>query len=398
MAHFRKILCIFALCAGFFVVVAGPFAAAPQAHHPRPAGDGGNLVRARLSQQGRFLTATIRTRRPVALKGLDRLPRPRSSAYLCVELRRRGRLRRLCLGGEDGAHRRVGLEVLDGAGETVVRRQVAARVRRHGARRLALAILPDAAGLAPHRYRWRLAERRSRGCEGGARHCEEALPGAGARTFRLRPVRAVGCTGAAAVLDRNGPRDAKVVALTFDDGPSSLTPAFLDVLRDKHAAATFFEVGQEMPGRGSTMRRILREGSEIGNHTMHHGFFPGHAEIAGPSALSEAYAHFRPCLFRPPGGAVDSAVISTAASLGMRTVTWDVDPSDWSNPGSGAVYSRVVGAVRPGSIVVMHDGGGDRGGTLAALPSIIDTLRSRGYRFATVSELLGGHSVYRPYG
>ena len=82
----------------------------------------------------------------------------------------------------------------------------------------------------------------------------------------------------------------------------------------------------------------------------------------------------------------------------MRTINWDVDPTDWSNPGSGAVYSRIVGAAQPGSIILMHDGGGDRGGTLAALPAIIDTLRARGYRFATVSALLGDKLIYKPYG
>ena len=91
-------------------------------------------------------------------------------------------------------------------------------------------------------------------------------------------------------------------------------------------------------------------------------------------------------------------MISTAAGLGMQTITWDVDPTDWANPGSAAVYSRVVGAARPGSIILMHDGGGPRGGTLAALPAIIDTLRARGYRFATVSALLGHRLLYRPYG
>jgi peptidoglycan/xylan/chitin deacetylase (PgdA/CDA1 family) len=146
------------------------------------------------------------------------------------------------------------------------------------------------------------------------------------------------------------------------------------------------------------MRQILREGDEIGDHTMNHVEYPGYAEIAGASELIAASTHFKPCLFRPPGGAVDSSAISTAASLGMQTVTWDVDPADWSNPGSAAVYSRVVGAAQPGSIILMHDGGGDRSGTLAALPSIIDTLRARGYRFDTVTELLGQRMTYRPYG
>ena len=146
------------------------------------------------------------------------------------------------------------------------------------------------------------------------------------------------------------------------------------------------------------MRRILREGDEIGNHTMHHTELPGYSEIAPDSALVESYTHFKPCLFRPPGGAEDSSVISTAAGLGMQTITWDVDPRDWTTPGASAVYSRVVGAARAGSIILMHDGGGPRGGTLEALPRIIDTLRARGYRFATVSALLGHRLLYRPYG
>ena len=178
---------------------------------------------------------------------------------------------------------------------------------------------------------------KQRGCVAPARRrCQESLPAGGSRTFRLRPVRAVGCTGGTAGLDTNGPRGRKVVALTFDDGPSEYTPGFLEVLRDKHVHGTFFEIGQEMPGREATMRQILAEGNEIGDHTMHHVEYPGYSEIAGAAARIEAYTHFKPCLFRPPGGAVDSSVISTAGSLGMRTITWDVDPTDWSNPGTGA--------------------------------------------------------------
>ena len=379
----RKILCISVL--GLALV---------------PGAARANLERASLSQEGRSLIATIRTSPSAPLRQLDPLPNPRAadSAYLCVELQRRldGGRRRLCVGGAD-AHRRLGLELVNAAGQTTAKRTVAATVRRPGAGKLALALVPGAAGLSPHRYRWRVLS--SGGdCGGRPGACGESLPAQGSRTFRLRPVRAVGCTGGAAALDTNGPRERRVVALTFDDGPSEYTPGFLDVLRSKHVEATFFEIGQEMPGREQTMRRILRQGSEIGNHTMHHAAFPDYAEIAGDSSLVEAATHFRPCLFRPPGGGVDSAVIDTAGALGMRTITWDVDPSDWSNPGSAAVYDRVVQAVQPGSIVVMHDGGGDRGGTLAALPSIIDTLRGRGYGFATVSELLGDKLLYRPYG
>jgi peptidoglycan/xylan/chitin deacetylase (PgdA/CDA1 family) len=275
----------------------------------------------------------------------------------------------------------------------VRRFDVAARVRRPSSRNLVVALPPARAGLRPRRYRWRVVENRS-----GCRRCESRLPASGGRLFRLRPVRVVGCTGGGSALLTNGPRDRDVVALTFDDGPSSYTDAFVDVLRDEHAVATFFEIGQEVGGHEAQMRHILREGSEIGNHSAHHQAFPSYADLDETSDLIEGATHFRPCLFRPPDGAVDAAVIEAAARAGMTTVTWDVDPSDWSNPGAGAVHVRVVDAARPGSIVVMHDGGGTRAVTLAALPGIIETLRERGYRFATVTELLGHRLIYRPYG
>jgi peptidoglycan/xylan/chitin deacetylase (PgdA/CDA1 family) len=307
-------------------------------------------------------------------------------------------LRRLCLGGTTNARRRIGLEVLNAAGELIGKETLAVTVKRPSAQKLVLALLPDDAGLAPHRYQWGVVASLG-GC--GAKEassCETRLPAQGARTFRLRPARAVGCTGGTSGLDTNGPRDRNAVALTFDDGPSEYTAGFLQVLREKHVPGTFFEIGQEMAGRESTMRQILLEGNEIGNHTMHHTEFPGYADIAPVTTLIESITHFRPCLLRPPGGAVDSSVIAAAAENGLRTITWDVDPADWTTPGSAAVYSRVVGAAQAGSIILMHDGGGDRRGTLAALPAIIDTLRARGYGFATVTGLLGQRMIYKPYG
>lgn len=369
---------------------------------PPPAGASiaANPVRAQLSQAGRRLVFSLRTSAPVTLARLDRLPRASGSSYLCLALSAAGRggERRLCLGGGTSSRRRVGLESLDAAGEVVDENAIAARVKRPDEDKLVLALLPGDAGLKPHRYRWRVLAGAGECRAEAAGACEESLPRQGSRLFRLRPVRAVGCTGGTAGLDTNGPRERRAVALTFDDGPSDYTTGFLDVLREKRAPGTFFEIGQEMLGRAATMRRILREGSEIGDHTMHHVELPGHAEIAGARDLIESYTHFEPCLFRPPGGAVDPSVISTAGGLGMRTIAWDVDPADWTTPGSAAVYNRIVDAVQPGSIVLMHDGGGDRSGTLAALPQIIDTLRARGYAFETVTQLLGHRILYRPYG
>ncbi len=387
----RKILCSAALIGASLATVAAPLSAA--ASPPVP-------LRAHLSQAGRRLLISVRTSKPEALAGLNRLPTGGRSSSLCIELRASGGAgeRRLCLGGPGKTSRRAGLELLNAAGEVTAKETVPARLKRPQPDKLVLALLPADAGLTPQRYRWRFVATRG-GCH--ARRpdaCEASLPAGGTRPFRLRPVRAVGCDGGSAGLDTNGPRQRNVVALTFDDGPSEYTPGFLQVLREKHVPATFFEIGQEMSRYPAAMRQILREGDEIGNHTMHHTEFPGYSAIAPATTLAESITHFRPCLFRPPGGAVDSSVIGAAGADGLRTITWDVDPADWSTPGTGAIYSRVVSAAQAGSIILMHDGGGPRGETLAALPQIIDTLRARGFGFATVSGLLGRRMIYRPYG
>jgi peptidoglycan-N-acetylglucosamine deacetylase len=292
---------------------------------------------------------------------------------------------------------RAGLVVVDPVGKPLQKSSLRATVKRPEPDELVLALVPGDAGLSPQRYGWRALL--SGGCEVRPRCAQElpAAPGA-ARVFRLRPVRAVGCSGGSAGLLSSGPRDRPLVALTFDDGPSDYTERFLDVLREKEAPATFFEIGQEMPGREATMRRILAEGDELGDHTMNHVEFPGYDQIAGAAALIRRYTRFQPCLFRPPGGAVNEGVIQTAGGLGMRTITWDVDPQDWSLPGTGAIYSNIVSHAENGSIILMHDGGGPRDETLAALPRVIDALRARGFGFATVSELLGYRLIYRPYG
>ena len=340
----------------------------------------------------------MRTTRPVPLARLQARPDTRRAAarYLCFGISPAGRRgqRHLCLGGPK-PRRRVGVVFANARGKPVRTGSLRARVKRPTPRKLVIALIPAKAGLSPGRVRWRVLA--SNGCKRRQR-CAQALPARGARLFRLRPVRAVGCTGGGAGLLTHGPRGRKLVALTFDDGPSSYTESFLDVLRGRGVPATFFVLGQVIPGREATLRRMLAAGHEIGDHTVDHVAYPGYSQIAGGAARIRAATGFRPCLFRPPGGAVNAAVIAVAGRLGMTTVNWDVDPFDWRRPGSGAVYANVVGAARPGSIILLHDGGGPRGDTLAALPGIIDTLRARGYGFATVSELLGNRLIYRPYG
>jgi peptidoglycan/xylan/chitin deacetylase (PgdA/CDA1 family) len=381
----RKIMCAAALA--LFGLLALPVAGTAASLRVQRAG---------LTQKGRDLIFSVRTSKPVALAKLDPHPNLQrtSSRYLCLVLRRGDDRRLLCLGGRK-SHKRIGVKTLGQGGKPDAEKTVAALVKRPAPTKLVVAVEPGAAGLKPHRYIWGVAV--SEGCAPGD-SCAELWPANRAKSFRLRPVRAVGCTGGSAGLVTNGPRDRPVVALTFDDGPSEYTPDFLRVLREKGVPATFFEVGQEMPSREDVMRQILAEGDEIGDHTMNHVEFPGYDQIAGAAARIRAYTHFQPCLFRPPGGGVNSGVIATAGSLGMRTINWDVDPRDWSLPGTDAIYSNIVSNARNGSIILMHDGGGPRSETLAALPQIIDTLRARGFGFATVSALLGDRILYRPYG
>jgi peptidoglycan/xylan/chitin deacetylase (PgdA/CDA1 family) len=212
-----------------------------------------------------------------------------------------------------------------------------------------------------------------------------------ANTQRTLPT---GCDRHGPWVRYNGHRNRKRVAIGFDDGPAADTGAFVRELEHLKIHATFFEIGEQVRGNAKVMRKILATGNEIGNHTTHHVPDPGYSEIHETQHLIEHATGFRPCTFRPPDGVYNAGTVHAACSLGLTTVLWDVDPRDWSTPGTGAIKGNVVGNVRPGSIVVMHDGGGPRGQTLAALPGIVAALRHRGYQFVTVSELLGNEMIY----
>lgn len=183
---------------------------------------------------------------------------------------------------------------------------------------------------------------------------------------------------------------SKVVYITFDDGPSPVyTPKVLKVLAQYRVHATFFEVGQNVAAHPSVTTRVYRAGNSVQNHSW------SHPDLRKLSASQFAYqvtatdrqirAHtgYRPCCLRPPYGAVNGAVRSRTAALGKKIALWTVDPRDWSRPGASAIQARVLSHVRPGSVVLLHDGGGDRSQTVAALSGILRTLKARGYTFAT---------------
>jgi peptidoglycan/xylan/chitin deacetylase (PgdA/CDA1 family) len=226
---------------------------------------------------------------------------------------------------------------------------------------------------------------------GGAALARRAAP-------RTRPdgqaIIPTGCTHGGAPFVTHGPRGRKRIAIGFDDGPSDYTPQILRVLRRFDSHATFFEIGQETSGRAAIMKKVLRQGNEIGNHSLHHEFDPSAGSIHETDRLIRNATGFRPCDFRPPDGAVNSGLISRAHAQHLVTVNWEVDPRDWAEPGVSAIASNVISNAHNGSIVVMHDGGGNRSETVAALPAILSHFRHRGYKFVPVAELLGHQFIY----
>jgi peptidoglycan/xylan/chitin deacetylase (PgdA/CDA1 family) len=226
------------------------------------------------------------------------------------------------------------------------------------------------------------------------------LPSGGSRPkpapLRYRPV---GCVASGPLEARtNGPR-SREVALTFDDGPSIYTRSFVQMLHAQGVVATFFMIGRQLGGYAGTLREELRDGDALGDHTWTHSDLVTsggvQSQLQRTKSAIAALSGYEPCVFRPPYGAYDGAVIQTARSLGLDTVTWDVDPSDYTLPGVGAIEQRVLAQAQPGSVVLSHDGGGPRGQTLAAYPHIIAALRARGYRFLTVPQLLGLRTIYK---
>jgi peptidoglycan/xylan/chitin deacetylase (PgdA/CDA1 family) len=182
------------------------------------------------------------------------------------------------------------------------------------------------------------------------------------------------------------------VALTFDDGPWPHTTAqILTILVQRQAPATFFTVGRQVERYPELVRHELAAGMAVGSHSYSHpqpfDRLPAarvRDEITrGRRTLGPLGVH--PVGFRPPGGAASPAVTAAAKGLGERTVLWSVDPADWQ-PGVVAdqLVWRVLAAVRPGAIVLLHDGGGDRSATVAALPAIIDGLRRLGLTLTVV--------------
>ncbi len=193
------------------------------------------------------------------------------------------------------------------------------------------------------------------------------------------------------------------VALSFDDGPDpEWTPKILDILKERGVHATFFILGKHAEEHPELVRRILREGHEIGSHTYTH---PNLGEISTDQTILELNATERlfewitkrsPILFRPPYNAdsmpaslSDLRPIAQASTMGYLTVGESVDPQDWARPGADAIIRRVKEERLTGSVILLHDAGGDRSQTVEALPHILDFLQDRGDQIVRVGAIMG---------
>jgi len=202
-------------------------------------------------------------------------------------------------------------------------------------------------------------------------------------------------TAAGRCLD-SGPRDRPDVALTFDDGPNPpYTGRILDTLARYAVPATFFCIGLNATAYPDEVARTAEERHALGNHTWSHPFLPeltraeftAQVERTG-EAMATAGGVAAPALFRPPYGSRSPDVARWFGEMDPSVVLWDVDPGDWAMPGADAIARTVLDQTRPGSVILMHDGGGDRFQTAEALPAIIEGLLGRGYRFVRADELV----------
>jgi peptidoglycan-N-acetylglucosamine deacetylase len=183
---------------------------------------------------------------------------------------------------------------------------------------------------------------------------------------------------------------AKTVALTFDDGPSPThTPRVLDILDEHDVKATFCLVGTNAAAHPDLVREIVGRGHALCNHTSTHDLqLPNRDDIridgeigAGLAAIREAAPGVEVPFYRAPGGNFAANVVTVAAGYGLQPLGWSVDPRDWTNPGADVLQTQVVDGVVPGSVVLLHDGGGDRSATVTALDGIIAALHDGGFEF-----------------
>ncbi len=205
------------------------------------------------------------------------------------------------------------------------------------------------------------------GCVGGDSECLELLRLSGSPSLTIPPA---------------------TVHLTFDDGPSRVnTPIILDILRQHDARATFFVVGRSVVAFPEVIERIISEGHTLGNHTWAHDDLLRLSEAEVLATLTRTQhalgEHATPC-FRPPNYRFNEETVRQAASIGLRMVLNTGETADWRRPGAAVITANIISAARPNAILVLHDGGGDRGQTIQALEAALSYLSAQRYAFEPV--------------
>jgi peptidoglycan/xylan/chitin deacetylase (PgdA/CDA1 family) len=192
-----------------------------------------------------------------------------------------------------------------------------------------------------------------------------------------------------------GQGDEMQIALTFDDGPHPLyTAEILDILAQYGIPATFFVIGENADLYPEMLQRTVAEGHEIGNHTQTHPLKnltreQMEEEMANCETTIAEWIDFRPRLFRPPGGILSDTVTALAEDHRYRVILWSIDTRDWAHTPVDQITKTVLNEIGAGDIILMHDGIKCNSPTPQALRILIPILLDRGYRFVTVSELLG---------
>ncbi|TWD82369.1 peptidoglycan/xylan/chitin deacetylase (PgdA/CDA1 family) [Kribbella amoyensis] len=180
----------------------------------------------------------------------------------------------------------------------------------------------------------------------------------------------------------NLPAGGKVLYLTFDDGPQRVyTPKVLNILAKHSAKATFFVLGREAAAHPDLVATTRRAGHRIGNHTWDH---PMLTKLSPARLREEISSGISSRCFRPPFRDTNAHVAAVAAQYHQRQILWDVDTLDWEKPGAAKIERAILRGARPGAIILMHDGGGNRSQTVTALDRALTQLTAQGYTFQSL--------------
>lgn len=229
-------------------------------------------------------------------------------------------------------------------------------------------------------------------------HLLESQPPIEHKAIKMSPKRLKPLYGEENKVVFHGSTQTKKIAITFDDGPDlKYTNQILDILKDHHVSATFFVMGKLSKKYPWVLKRMVREGHTIGNHSWSHKDFTKLSkdkifdQLEKTNQLIYRLTGKKPQFFRPPFGAMNEKVIRYVSQKGYSIIYWNVDTRDWQGKTADEMMKVVKKNIRSGSIILFHSAGGDRqlDGTIQVLPRLISFLKKKGYEIVTIDQLIG---------